>query len=352
MLTLINVVSGACPLFLPMAPSGYRWTAALGMASWLLGLLLQVLAVWAGQLWLFVAAFVPLGVGMGVYNLLLHVECTVWWSDNVPRPHAISGFFIGLGAIVHALLFGLLSSAVGVLQTLLIVAALHTLLMGAAWRVGFSRLSFYDKRRPDAATPQPGGGSSAESEQRPKAGEESRPTPSLQLLCTGRMLGVLLRRIDGFDSQQAAAARDAGAGAAGRSIVVCATNRREDLDAALLSRFDLTLTFGLPDAPARAAILALYARHLGAPARARLAAMSAGCSGRDLKEACQATERRWASLRIRGVVVDGDGNGGADGEGSEGDRLAPPEEEYAQSLQHRQRHHTAGSSVGHVPSDI
>jgi len=159
---------------------------------------------------------------------------------------------------------------------------------------------------------------------------------------TRRMLGVLLRRIDGFGSQEAAAARDAqqggslhgahaGAAAAGRSVVVCATNRKEDLDAALQSRFDLTVTFGLPDARTRAAILALYAKHLPAAARAALAGPpSEGCSGRDLKEACQATERRWASLRIRGVVVDGSGE-------SEEDRRVPPAEEYARSLRQRRR---------------
>jgi ATP-dependent 26S proteasome regulatory subunit len=32
-----------------------------------------------------------------------------------------------------------------------------------------------------------------------------------------------------------------------KTIVIAATNRKEDLDAALLSRFDTALTFGLPD---------------------------------------------------------------------------------------------------------
>ena len=44
---------------------------------------------------------------------------------------------------------------------------------------------------------------------------------------TRRMLSVLLRRLDGF--------RQDGKG----TLTVCATNRKSDLDAALLSRFDL-----------------------------------------------------------------------------------------------------------------
>ncbi len=50
---------------------------------------------------------------------------------------------------------------------------------------------------------------------------------------TRRLLGVLLRQLDGFGPQS-------------KSIVVGATNRRQDLDPALLSRFDASVTFGLP----------------------------------------------------------------------------------------------------------
>ena len=50
---------------------------------------------------------------------------------------------------------------------------------------------------------------------------------------TRRLLGVLLRQLDGFGPQS-------------KSIVVGATNRRQDLDPALLSRFDAAVTFGLP----------------------------------------------------------------------------------------------------------
>ena len=42
---------------------------------------------------------------------------------------------------------------------------------------------------------------------------------------TRRLLGVLLRHLDGFETNK-------------RSVVIAATNRKEDLDPALLSRYD------------------------------------------------------------------------------------------------------------------
>jgi ATP-dependent Zn protease len=57
---------------------------------------------------------------------------------------------------------------------------------------------------------------------------------------TRRLLGVLLRQLDGF-------------GPRGRSIVIGATNRRQDLDPALLSRFDAHVSFGLPSPDSRRA---------------------------------------------------------------------------------------------------
>lgn len=70
---------------------------------------------------------------------------------------------------------------------------------------------------------------------------------------TRRLLGVLLRFIDGFKSTD--------------SIVVAATNRKQDLDAALLSRCQAIVTFGLPDVACRADILKHYAAHLAAEVR-------------------------------------------------------------------------------------
>uniref|UniRef100_A0A061SM40 26s protease regulatory n=2 Tax=Tetraselmis sp. GSL018 TaxID=582737 RepID=A0A061SM40_9CHLO len=106
---------------------------------------------------------------------------------------------------------------------------------------------------------------------------------------TRRTLGVLLRQLDGFDASR-------------RSVVIAATNRKADLDPALLSRFDASVFFGLPDAGARAQILGLYAKHLPEESLKQLAALTKGMSGRDLRDICEQAERRWASKVIRGDV--------------------------------------------------
>jgi ATP-dependent 26S proteasome regulatory subunit len=59
---------------------------------------------------------------------------------------------------------------------------------------------------------------------------------------TRRLLGVLLRQMDGFGPQS-------------RSIIIGATNRRQDLDPALLSRFDATVSFGYPSEECRYRVL-------------------------------------------------------------------------------------------------
>lgn len=51
---------------------------------------------------------------------------------------------------------------------------------------------------------------------------------------TRRILSTLLRKIDSFESD-------------GEVLVICATNRKKDLDPALVSRIDLTIRFDLPD---------------------------------------------------------------------------------------------------------
>ena len=55
---------------------------------------------------------------------------------------------------------------------------------------------------------------------------------------TRKLLGVLLREMDGFDAGK-------------KTIVIGATNRRSDLDPALLSRFDSSVSFLLPDEACR-----------------------------------------------------------------------------------------------------
>ncbi len=58
---------------------------------------------------------------------------------------------------------------------------------------------------------------------------------------TRRILSTLLRKIDSFESD-------------GEVLVICATNRKKDLDPALISRTDLSIRFELPDASTRAQI--------------------------------------------------------------------------------------------------
>ncbi len=104
---------------------------------------------------------------------------------------------------------------------------------------------------------------------------------------TRRLLSVILQSIEGFKGRN-------------KNVLICATNRKQDLDAALLSRFDVAIRFERPNRPARQAIFGRYAKHLSAPELARLAEASEGFSCRDVKEVCENTERKWASKTIRG----------------------------------------------------
>ena len=63
------------------------------------------------------------------------------------------------------------------------------------------------------------------------------------------VLSTLLRKIDSFESTVDV-------------LLICATNRKQDLDPAMLSRIDLSIPFALPDKQSRAAIFSRYAKHL------------------------------------------------------------------------------------------
>lgn len=138
---------------------------------------------------------------------------------------------------------------------------------------------------------------------------------------TRRLLSVLLRRIDGLDSR-------------GRTVVVAATNRKQDLDPALVSRFDAAIEFGLPTEQCRGDIMGCYAKHLTREELATVAAATAGMSGRDLRDVAETTERRWASKIIRGVV-----GAGRKGAGRGGKQPLPPLEEYLASARSRRSTH-------------
>ncbi|CAE7667596.1 mspn-1, partial [Symbiodinium microadriaticum] len=102
---------------------------------------------------------------------------------------------------------------------------------------------------------------------------------------TRRILSVILQRVEGFTGR-------------GKNVLVCATNRKQDLDRALLSRFDVCIRYDLPDMETRRAIFKRYAKHLGRTALSSLAGQAEGLSSRDIKDICERAERTWASRMI------------------------------------------------------
>jgi SpoVK/Ycf46/Vps4 family AAA+-type ATPase len=100
---------------------------------------------------------------------------------------------------------------------------------------------------------------------------------------------------------------------------MCATNRKEDLDKALLSRFDLMIKYDLPDLDTRKEIFYRYAKHFNdftttsgsgkkggvktgdkkTTTYETLANLSEGLSCRDIKEACEQAERICASRIVQ-----------------------------------------------------
>ncbi|TGL99605.1 AAA family ATPase [Leptospira jelokensis] len=97
---------------------------------------------------------------------------------------------------------------------------------------------------------------------------------------TRNLLSVLLRKLDGFAEKT-------------ETITIGATNRKDDLDSALLSRFDRKIRFPLPNREERAKILEGYAKQLQQKDRERLADLLSSASGRNLKDYCDYVERRW-----------------------------------------------------------
>jgi SpoVK/Ycf46/Vps4 family AAA+-type ATPase len=108
---------------------------------------------------------------------------------------------------------------------------------------------------------------------------------------TRRVLSVLLREIDGFLPND-------------KTLLVGATNRKQDLDAALISRFDLSILFPLPNINERSAIFANYAQHLFPVDFGVLAKGSECLSGRNIKDVCEHAERKWASKVVSGTATE------------------------------------------------
>jgi hypothetical protein len=107
-------------------------------------------------------------------------------------------------------------------------------------------------------------------------------------------------------------------GLAGRGhvVVLAATNRPDGIDAALRrpGRFDREVRFALPDAGARAAILAAHTRAWPGPPGgaelARVAAAASGAAGADLAALCSAAVLA-AARRAAPALLEGGGGGAA-----------------------------------------
>ncbi len=102
---------------------------------------------------------------------------------------------------------------------------------------------------------------------------------------TRKLLSVLLRKLDGFEGKP-------------RTMTIGATNRKQDLDKALLSRFDRSIYFPLPNTTERAAIIQTYSIQLEQKEVHELSKSLEGFSGRNIKDFCDRVERKWASELI------------------------------------------------------
>ncbi len=122
-----------------------------------------------------------------------------------------------------------------------------------------------------------------------------------------RVLSVMLTKIDGFETD-------------GQRLLIGATNTKEQLDKALLDRFDVSIYFHLPEPEERLEIFRNYAQQLNSGQLEVLAQQSQGVSGRNIKDICEHSERAWASKLSRGITQED----------------LPPLDEYLNSLKLRQ----------------
>ncbi len=121
---------------------------------------------------------------------------------------------------------------------------------------------------------------------------------------TRRILSVLLRKLDGIDSAE-------------KTLTIGATNRMNDLDSALLSRFDQIIKFPYPNTEERAAIFNNYAKQLSNEDCTHLGTKSETLTGRNIKDICELAERRWA----RRLII------------QKAEIVPPPFDYYKQSIQ-------------------
>jgi len=113
---------------------------------------------------------------------------------------------------------------------------------------------------------------------------------------TRRILSVLLRQLDGLDANDGKDNKENEVvDKKWHIVLVGATNRPSDLDAALRSRFNKTIDFPLPDEPTRATIFKAYAKTLQPAELAQLASHSDGFSCRDIRECADDAEHLYVA---------------------------------------------------------
>ena len=125
---------------------------------------------------------------------------------------------------------------------------------------------------------------------------------------TRRILSVLLTKLGGIEPVK-------------NVTTIAATNRKEDLDFALLSRFDTIIHFDLPTLEERIAIFSLYAKHLNSKEIHKLAHLTEGFSGGKIRRTCVSAERHWAAKYLDKKVH----------------RMAPKIEEYIKVLKTKEK---------------
>lgn len=113
-----------------------------------------------------------------------------------------------------------------------------------------------------------------------------------------RLLSVLLRKIDGLETQS-------------NIITVGATNRWQDLDSALLSRFDTILEFNEPAEEDILELMNFYAKQLLAEDSKKLAKQMVGLSVRAIRDVCLRAERHLAREQIENSAPAAAAPGGA-----------------------------------------
>lgn len=102
---------------------------------------------------------------------------------------------------------------------------------------------------------------------------------------TRRMLSVLLQKIEGLGTKDGI-------------LTIGATNRSQDIDAALLSRFDTIIEFGLPSKTDIEEMLMVIASHLVKEERTQLADSLKGFSPRNIRDICERAERKTARMLL------------------------------------------------------